>query len=290
AAGHLNNQLVESDGEQFLIKGQSYKRVIQHTAEQATRSGTQITNTHTETVVTKITTLSPEGEIVQRDGADLQDFLTTWLPHLTDIVATSYPPRYQFDLNGYGDTLSTLNQGRLIPLVGKPGLLPAQAHAAAAIATQLKTHRAAICVGEMGVGKTLVGIAVAACIKAKRTIILCPPHLVDKWIRESKVVWPAATAVPLKTITDVDNFFAHPGPIVGVMKETTARSATGWSHAFNWFGPTTMPTRSKDDAWEFTRSSTLAPQSEIDYIALAEQENKMTKYVRARCPTCGELT
>jgi superfamily II DNA or RNA helicase len=58
------------------------------------------------------------------------------------------------------------------------------------------------------VGKTTVAAAVAAGRKARRTIVLCPPHLVDKWQREFKAVWPGVRTVHLKTIGDVDDFFA----------------------------------------------------------------------------------
>jgi hypothetical protein len=48
-------------------------------------------------------------------------------------------------------------------------------------------ERAAIVNGEMGCGKTTVGIATAAVLNAegyRRTLVLSPPHLVYKWRRE----------------------------------------------------------------------------------------------------------
>src|SRR3546814_620421 len=48
-------------------------------------------------------------------------------------------------------------------------------------------ERAAIVNGEMGCGKTTVGIATAAMLNAegyRRTLVLSPPHLVYKWRRE----------------------------------------------------------------------------------------------------------
>lgn len=56
---------------------------------------------------------------------------------------------------------------------------------------QVRVHRqlilAAIVNGEMGCGKTTVGIATAAVLNAegyRRTLVLSPPHLVYKWRRE----------------------------------------------------------------------------------------------------------
>src|SRR5690606_9330038 len=54
---------------------------------------------------------------------------------------------------------------------------------------------------------TTIGAAVAAGRSARRTIVLCPPHLVDKWQREFKAVWPAVRTLHLLTISDVDRFF-----------------------------------------------------------------------------------
>ncbi|MCC4621503.1 DEAD/DEAH box helicase [Xanthomonas cassavae CFBP 4642] len=71
----------------------------------------------------------------------------------------------------------------------KRTLFPAQAevvHAAAELLID-RGERAAIINGEMGCGKTTVGIATAAVLHAegyRRTLVLSPPHLVYKWRRE----------------------------------------------------------------------------------------------------------
>ena len=68
-------------------------------------------------------------------------------------------------------------------------MFPAQAevvHAAAELLID-RGERAAIVNGEMGCGKTTVGIAAAAVLNAegyRRTLVLSPPHLVYKWRRE----------------------------------------------------------------------------------------------------------
>ncbi|HUM68114.1 MAG TPA: DEAD/DEAH box helicase, partial [Chloroflexota bacterium] len=134
-----------------------------------------------------------------------------------------------------------LSQQRPIPgMNGKSGLLPAQKHATAAILTRLEMYSEAVAIGEMGVGKTTVGAAIAAGRNARRTIILCPPHLVDKWQREFKAVWPGVRTMHLQSISDVDQFFVNQpddAPLVGVLKQTTARSASGWEHAYDYGGP-----------------------------------------------------
>ena len=71
----------------------------------------------------------------------------------------------------------------------KRRLFPAQADVVHAITQVLidANERAAIINGEMGCGKTTIGIATAAVLHAegyRRTLVLSPPHLVYKWRRE----------------------------------------------------------------------------------------------------------
>ena len=71
----------------------------------------------------------------------------------------------------------------------KRKLFPAQADVVHAVTELLsdRGERAAIVNGEMGCGKTTVGIATAAVLHAegyRRTLVLSPPHLVYKWRRE----------------------------------------------------------------------------------------------------------
>jgi hypothetical protein len=245
AAGHLNNQLLtdpDNPEERLLIKGRSYKTVVASEFEEPRPGGgVKITSLETEVVVTDITTVDDAGEVTSYDGGRLEAFLTRWIRQLTQIVAQSYAPRYQFDLNGYGRLLDSLSRNRPIPgLNGQSGLLPAQKHAVAAVLTRLQTHPDALVIGEMGTGKTTIGAAIAAGRRAKRVVILCPPHLVDKWRRETEAVWPAAATMTLETPGDVDLFFAarrDNRPVVGVLKQTSARAASGWEHAYDYLGP-----------------------------------------------------
>ena len=59
--------------------------------------------------------------------------------------------------------------------------------------------QAVIMVGEMGVGKTICATSVAALLPRKkyRVIILCPGHLVEKWLREIQITVPHAVTVNL---------------------------------------------------------------------------------------------
>ncbi|MCP4426856.1 MAG: hypothetical protein GY803_20400, partial [Chloroflexi bacterium] len=191
---------------------------------------------------------------------------------------------------------------RLIPgLNGQTGLLPAQKHAAAAVLTRLETHPDAIVVGEMGSGKTTIGAGIAAGRKAQRSIVLCPPHLVDKWRREFKAVWPGVVTMHLQTINDVDAFFTerrdHPHaftgascPVVGVLKQTTARSASGWEHAYDYGGSASHSYGSKGSSdvmrpWGSFITANHAIGDEEQTLTAKQLQNIHQSGVC--CPVCG---
>lgn len=110
----------------------------------------------------------------------LQDFVSEFGDELLDSLNRANPPVYTGQARAH-------RQATLAGL--KRQLFPAQADVVHAITELLvdRGERAAIVNGEMGCGKTTVGIATAAVLKAegyRRTLVLSPPHLVYKWRRE----------------------------------------------------------------------------------------------------------
>jgi len=110
----------------------------------------------------------------------LQDFVTEFGDELLDSLNRANPPVYAGQARAHRQTI----------LAGlKRKLFPAQAEVVHAVTELLvdRGERAAIVNGEMGCGKTTVGIATAAVLNAegyRRTLVLSPPHLVYKWRRE----------------------------------------------------------------------------------------------------------
>ena len=89
-------------------------------------------------------------------------------------------------------------------------LLPAQANIAAAMAHAFTYANSAICSAEMSTGKTLLGGAVAALLRSKRTLVLCPPHLTIKWSKELRELLPGVHVSILRSMSDVRAFAALP--------------------------------------------------------------------------------
>jgi len=104
---------------------------------------------------------------------------------------------------------------KALPGQVEAGLLPTQKHAAIAVARAIRQHRNANLQGEMGLGKTTIALAVIDLLDAYPALILCPPHLVPKWIREAEEVIPGAKGRELRRIgkgedgeiNDVRKFF-----------------------------------------------------------------------------------
>jgi len=223
AGGGLNNQLLEDGSDELLIKGLTAKQWHDEIAvEKDQYENEKRIQTRTQRVRTKIVTLTSTGEYKVIEGEDLSNFLDKWMNNLVQLIQEKYKPRYTFDMGEHGKR------------IGKRGnLFVAQKHVACALATRLETHRDALMIGEMGVGKTRTAIAVSRAIEAKRTLIFCEPHLVNKWARQAKMVVPEATIYHLKTMTDVNSWLADDGITFGIMKFTSARAGSGWVHAFN---------------------------------------------------------
>lgn len=110
----------------------------------------------------------------------LQDFVAEFGDELLDALNRANPPVYAGQPRAH-------RQRMLAGL--KRRLFPAQADVVHAVTELLieRNERAAVVNGEMGCGKTTVGIATAVVLHAegyRRTLVLSPPHLVYKWRRE----------------------------------------------------------------------------------------------------------
>uniref|UniRef100_UPI003CFEA414 SNF2-related protein n=1 Tax=Alcaligenes faecalis TaxID=511 RepID=UPI003CFEA414 len=141
--------------------------------------------------------IHPQLDTPEQDADDRHMPLATFIDQfgegLLEQVRRQNPPIYDPDL----DTQTPVWRARqhvLDSLKRKP--FEAQAHAVHAIVKLLLEHKepAAVLNADMGTGKTMMAICVAALMQSThpRTLIVSPPHLVYKWRREILATVPGA--------------------------------------------------------------------------------------------------
>jgi len=123
----------------------------------------------------------------------MSEFLARYGAGLVEAIGTAYPPKVPF---GSSQTLDFSNLSRQ-PL----GL---QADAVTALVRSLEDTKGTLLVGEMGVGKAALAIMAAHFWGSRRTLVLCPPHLVEKWVREVRITLPGVHAQAVDSQADVD--------------------------------------------------------------------------------------
>jgi hypothetical protein len=236
-------RLTSDDGYPMLVKGRVVK-VVDKVVHRDPEDPETIVERYRDRYVTTVATLSQHGLELIQDVDALTRFMRQYGDKIAAHALETYQPLY--DLKPTEDELLILeNLGKArkaLPGQAEAGLLPTQKHAAIAAARAVLSHRADNLQGEMGLGKTTIALAVIDLLNAYPALILCPPHLVPKWIREAEEVIPAAKGRELRRIgksengeiNDVRQFFAdfdggRLGPkAIAVVASTSAKMGAGW--------------------------------------------------------------
>ena len=194
-------KLTDEDGHPMLIKGRVVK-VIEKTEKPDAKEADTVIETYKDRFVTTVAVLKQGGIQVIQDVKGLSEFMKAHGEKIAAHVLETYRPLYNLDPTPEEiAVLDTLGQGRKsLPGQERPGLLPAQRHAAAAMARSIRKNGVGNLQGEMGLGKSIIGAAVIEILHAYPAVIICPPHLVPKWIREIEETIPNAHARELRRI------------------------------------------------------------------------------------------
>lgn len=123
--------------------------------------------------------------------------------------------------------------------VARP-LFQAQSHATQAAVKLLggldatkasRRFKSAFVLGEIGSGKTSVALAAAETVKSKRTLVMCPPHLLQSWIDQTAAVTPWVRAVVLSDILDMQKLAASEdeGPVIAILSREAAKLGHGYA-------------------------------------------------------------
>ncbi|RLF98682.1 MAG: ATP-dependent helicase [Candidatus Wolframiiraptor sp.] len=132
----------------------------------------------------------------QENEIKLSDFLNEFGDQLRKKVLLKMKPVFTPEKS---DSWDEENRMKLNGLRRKP--FPSQEKAILALAKGFykEKKKGLIFCGEMGVGKTVSALAVAYLNpkKNQRVLVMCPPHLVQKWIREAKETIPDVKVINL---------------------------------------------------------------------------------------------
>ena len=149
----------------------------------------------------------------------LASFLETHRDGIIEAVTRAYPP--------------LVTQAEPIPdLLRQP--LGRQAEAITATALSLREHRNTLLVGEMGTGKSFCSIASAYKAGMQRTLVMCPPHLVEKWAREVQTTVPGVRTRILESITQIEALRWEVGtqPLFAILSREKAKLSHAWRPAY----------------------------------------------------------
>ena len=197
---------------------------------------------------TQITLLRADGDRVELEG---DEALLGFIKHNRQVLArylnTRFDPLYKFDFAGIRPYLDRIR------LKGKYELYTPQKHVVAATIAGFRQRKGQLLIGQMGVGKTAIGgssaIAIAGQITRELssqirpdqvTLIVCPPHLVDKWRRELYSISQNIVVEHLQRHEDVKAFMAKAAtlgagiPKIGLIKRSMTKLGSGFQAAVYW--------------------------------------------------------
>jgi hypothetical protein len=238
--------LTDEDGQSMLVKGRVVK-VVDKVVNRDQNDPETIVERFRDRYVTTVATLSTQGLEIIQDVDKLTRFMRTHGDKIAAHTLATYQPLY--DLKPEEDELETLEHlgknRKALPGQSEAGLLPTQKHAAISVARAMRKHSTSNLQGEMGLGKTTIALAVIELLDSYPAFILCPPHLVPKWIREAQEVIPGVHARELRRIgrngssdaqqcNDVKTFLDEfkSGKLgekaIAIVASTSAKMGAGW--------------------------------------------------------------
>ncbi len=202
----------------------------------------------------------------------LASFLETYKVGITQAVTDAYPPLV---------TRAEATPGLLRQPLGR------QAEAITAVALSLKEHRNTLLVGEMGTGKSFCSIASAYKAGMQRTLVMCPPHLVEKWAREVHETVPGARTRILESITQIEalRWEVGTGPLFAILSRERAKLSHAWRPAY-----VMRKKRLKDDLGHWSTFSYPSCPSCGEVLETPEgllTHDELAKK-RRTCTCCGE--
>lgn len=193
ASGALSGIVVRDDarGRRLLVRGSTCK--IEETRDLPPDRKAQ------ERFYIDIDALDLEGwgRLAIYGGAG-SDHLTSFLEATRESLAAAAARR----LRPRVADISPADVAALPPLVRSP--LGMQGPAVVALRYALRKLGRVLVVGEQGCGKTYIALAGAYAAGCRRILVMCPPHLAEKWAREARMTIPGVAAIVCRRPQDLE--------------------------------------------------------------------------------------
>lgn len=230
ASGMFNGRKVEADSKEhptLLVKG-TFDKELKIVEEKKNKDGEVTSTVRVQHPVLKLSALDLDNRkflSTEDNTITLEDLITRYGKSLANTMEGQCSINY--------DTRTGDNEVSLAPVSRK--LYQAQTHAAKALVKlfggndcKSRKGKAAILLGEIGVGKTTVALTTAKTV-ASRVLVMMPPHLLAEWQQEAAMVVPEATVRVLQDISDVDQLRECKAPLViGLLSRETAKLGHSW--------------------------------------------------------------
>lgn len=300
AAGALNGlELHAEDSTALLVKGGSKKNitVIENPGETIRREYIA-----SYLSVLDLTTGILDSWQVEEDQTKTAHWFKTHGDELAAGILSAHTPQFgPRNLDAYD--FSKLRAPGILPGRTTPEILPVQREAAAAVvhrwyggscpSRRRRGHKAVILCGEMGVGKSLIAIIAAEQSRANKVIVICPTHLVPKWIREiNTVTGRRGTAVSAKRLSDVDAFFSSISANYLVLSKETAKLGARWeASCVKGSEIVTKEVKQTDNSsyWSTRTYSTMVTERrQFDACPSCGSEVVLDPKVQSKCKECLE--
>ncbi|MEE8391408.1 MAG: DUF6094 domain-containing protein [Anaerolineae bacterium] len=247
---------------------------------------------------TNVVVVSPDGLEHLSAPSEVEAFLQEHIGVLKQYIADNFQPYGNTIMPEEDRILDTLSLDKQLPGVAKRGLLPKQREVAVAITRAIERYGVSHLVGEMGFGKTRTSLASVELMHSYPALVVCPPHLLAKWVRESLASVPGARAVIVESIGELEEVRARYEPgqkLIVVVSRSRIKLGPGW---FSTSRMRYTLSKERDDRKQFRLR--LQAYRELRTAYLAEPSDELRRQVRAArrdalqaarsygvCPGCG---
>jgi len=183
---------------------------------------------------THVVSVSPQGLHHLDQPSAVEEFLQRHIGVFKRYITENFWPYGNNTTPAEARVLDTLSLDKQLPGVARRGLLPKQREVAVALTRAIRRYSVGHLVAEMGFGKTRTALAAIELMGAYPALVICPPHLVDKWAREATAAVSGAEAHIVESIGELEWLRSQYRPgqkLVVIASRSKIKLGPGWHPA-----------------------------------------------------------